>query len=80
MTLSGADDSGPRALFDEAIAAYGPALQRLTHAYESRPDRRADLLQEIHLALWQSLQRFDGRLDLHGSWRNVVDLLRIARG
>lgn len=69
MTLltAGADQAGPRALFDQAVAAYGPALQRLTLAYESVPDRRADLLQEIYLALWQSLQNFDGRCAL-GTW------------
>lgn len=67
MTQTGAEPSGPRALFDQAMATYGPALHRLTHAYEYSPDRRADLLQEIHLALWQSLQRFDGRCAL-GTW------------
>lgn len=67
MTQPGADPSGRRALFDQAIASHGPAMQRLTYAYESLPDRRADLLQEIHLALWQSLQRFDGRCAL-GTW------------
>ena len=55
------------ALFDQAVATYGPALQRLAHAYEATPDRRADLLQEIYLALWQSLQRFNGRCSL-GTW------------
>jgi RNA polymerase sigma-70 factor (ECF subfamily) len=65
---AGADDAARRAaLFDEAAAAYGAALERLTHAYEAVPDRRADLLQEIYLALWQSLRRFDGRCAL-GTW------------
>lgn len=67
MTPSGADQSGPRALFDQAVADYGSALRRLTYAYESRPDRRADLLQEIYLALWQSLRVFDRRCAL-GTW------------
>lgn len=62
-----ADKAGRQALFDQAIGAYGPALQRLTHAYEAIADRRADLLQEIYLALWQSLQAFDGRCAL-GTW------------
>ena len=62
-----ADVAGRQALFDQAIDAYGPALQRLTYAYEAVADRRPDLLQEIYLALWQSLQRFDGRCAL-GTW------------
>ena len=62
-----ADTAGRQALFDRAVAAYAPALHRLTCAYEPLPDRRADLLQEIYLALWQSLQRFDGRCAL-GTW------------
>ena len=62
-----ADKAGRQALFDQAIGAFCPALQRLTHAYEAIADRRADLLQEIYLALWQSLQAFDGRCAL-GTW------------
>jgi RNA polymerase sigma-70 factor (ECF subfamily) len=61
------EDARVRALYDEAVAAYGPALQRLTQAYEADPERRQDVLQEVHLALWQSLSRFDGRCAL-GTW------------
>ena len=50
--------------YADAIAAYGAALERLSRAYESDPDRRLDLLQEIHLALWRSLASFDGRCSL----------------
>ena len=50
--------------YAEAIAAFGPALDRLARAYEPDPDRRRDLLQEIHVALWRSLARFDGRCSL----------------
>lgn len=64
---AGAGDAARQALFDQAAATYGAALERLTHAYEAVPDRRADLLQEIYLSLWQSLQRFDGRCAL-GTW------------
>src|SRR5262245_50709482 len=64
---AGADKTGRQALFDQAIATYGPALHRLTLAYEAVADRRADLLQEIYLALWQSLESFDGRCAL-GTW------------
>lgn len=52
------------ALYEEAVAAYGAALVRLTRAYESDADRRRDLLQDVHLALWRSLVRFDGRCSL----------------
>jgi RNA polymerase sigma-70 factor (ECF subfamily) len=41
--------------YREAAAEYGAALERLARAYEADPDRRRDLLQEIHLALWRSL-------------------------
>jgi RNA polymerase sigma-70 factor, ECF subfamily len=51
-------------LYEEAAAAYGPALERLARAYEADPDRRRDLLQEIHLALWRSFAVFDGRCSL----------------
>jgi RNA polymerase sigma-70 factor (ECF subfamily) len=47
--------------YAEAVAAFGPALERLALAYERDPDKRRDLLQEIHVALWRSFARFDGR-------------------
>jgi len=51
-------------LYERCAAEHGPALARLAHAYESDPDNRRDLLQEIHLALWRSLARFDERCSL----------------
>lgn len=45
----------------EAAASFGAALGRLAHAYEADPDKRRDLVQEIHLALWRSMRGFDGR-------------------
>jgi RNA polymerase sigma-70 factor (ECF subfamily) len=56
--------SHPDDLYKEAANSYGAALERLARGYEMDPDRRLDLLQEIHLALWQSLARFDGRCSL----------------
>ena len=50
--------------YAEAAAAFGPALERLVRGYERDPDKRRDLLQEIHVALWRSLARFDGRCSL----------------
>jgi RNA polymerase sigma-70 factor, ECF subfamily len=52
------------ALYEEAVGAYGAALGRLARSYEGDADRRQDLLQEIHLALWTSLERFDGACSL----------------
>ena len=50
--------------YAEAAKTFGPALNRLARAYEADADHRLDLLQEIHLALWRSLERFDGRCAL----------------
>jgi RNA polymerase sigma-70 factor (ECF subfamily) len=55
---------GQDALYEEAAAAYGAALDRLARAYEFDPDVRRDLLQEIHLQLWRSLAQFDRRCSL----------------
>jgi RNA polymerase sigma-70 factor (ECF subfamily) len=43
---------------------HAAALERLTRAYEPDADRRLDLLQEVHPALWRSLASFDGRCSL----------------
>lgn len=57
--LSGQDD-----LYQRAAAEYGPALGRLERGYKADPDKRRDLLQEIHLALWRSFERFDAHCSL----------------
>src|SRR5688572_9256168 len=51
-------------LYREAVATCGAALDRLARAYEADPDKRRDLLQEIHVALWQSFEHFEGRCSL----------------
>jgi RNA polymerase sigma-70 factor (ECF subfamily) len=61
------DSSRVRELYDRAVADYGNALKRLTRAYEADADKRRDVLQEIHMAIWESLARFDGRCAL-GTW------------
>jgi RNA polymerase sigma-70 factor (ECF subfamily) len=48
-------------LYQAAVEAYGAALERLARGYEADLDRRRDLLQDVHLALWRSLASFDGR-------------------
>jgi RNA polymerase sigma-70 factor (ECF subfamily) len=54
----------PDELFEDTAVQYGPALERLAHAYEADPEIRRDLLQEIHIALWRSFAGFDGRCSL----------------
>ncbi len=44
--------------YREAIARYGPDLARFAHGYERDPARRQELLQDIHVALWQSFANF----------------------
>ena len=51
-------------LYAEAMEAYSAALERLVRAYEFDTDKRRDLLQEIHLALWRSFEKFEGRSSL----------------
>lgn len=51
-------------LYTDVAAEYGAALERLARAYERDADRRRDLQQEIQVALWRSLARFDGRCSM----------------
>jgi len=52
------------ARYQEAAAAFGPAMQRLARANEANAERRRDLLQDMHVALWRSLAAFDGRCSM----------------
>src|SRR2546423_11701387 len=51
-------------LYRQAADEHGPALTRLARAYEADHDRRRDLLQEIHVALWRSFRLYDGRCSM----------------
>lgn len=51
-------------LYQDAVAGFGPALDRLARAYEGDADKRRDLVQEIHFQLWRSFQLYDGRCSL----------------
>jgi RNA polymerase sigma-70 factor (ECF subfamily) len=51
-------------LYDQASLAHSAALERLARAYEANPEKRRDLLQEIHLELWKSFEGFDGRCSM----------------
>lgn len=39
-------------------------MGRLASAYQADPDKRRDLLQEIHIALWRSFAGFNGACSL----------------
>ena len=60
---SGHDDArgGGEERYAEVAREFGAALERLAGGYERDPDARRDLLQDIHVALWRSLARYDGR-------------------
>ncbi len=47
--------------YTEAADQFGSALERLVRAYEMDPEKRRDLIQEIHFQLWRSFERFDAR-------------------
>ncbi len=51
-------------LYGQAITEHGTMIRRLGRGYEADPERRRDLLQDIHLELWRSLELFDGRCAL----------------
>ena len=56
--------SGQDDLYQQVAASFGAALDRLARAYEAHLDRRRDLLQEIHLALWRSFESYGARCSL----------------
>jgi RNA polymerase sigma-70 factor (ECF subfamily) len=51
-------------LYEQAAAEFGGAVSRLASAYDADPDKRADLRQEIHLALWRSFAGFNGHCSM----------------
>jgi hypothetical protein len=54
-----ADSAADRdALYQQAAAAYSGAIERLARGYEPDPDKRRDLVQDIHVALWRSFAQF----------------------
>ncbi|MEO0423880.1 MAG: RNA polymerase sigma factor [Pseudomonadota bacterium] len=62
LPVAEATDEGraPLAL-DDVLREHGPMLARIAATYEADPMRREELVQEIVLAIWRSLQRFEGR-------------------
>ncbi len=51
-------------LYRDAAEQFGSSLERVAKAYEADPEKRRDLIQEIHFQLWRSLGRFDARCSL----------------
>ena len=51
-------------LYQQTATTYGAALERLAKAYEADPEKRRDLLQEIHVAIWQSFTGFNNLCSL----------------
>ena len=54
----------PDERYQAAAAEFGPAILRLARGYENDAEKRRDLVQDIHLALWRSFALFDGRCSL----------------
>ncbi len=65
--------------YADVARTFGPALDRLAAGYERDPDARRDLLQEIHVALWRSLPRWDRRCSLRTWVYRVAHNTAISR-
>ena len=50
--------------YTQAVASFGPALQRLVRGFEADADQRRDLLQDIHIELWRSMRVFEEQCSL----------------
>ncbi|MDH0863801.1 sigma-70 family RNA polymerase sigma factor [Mitsuaria sp. GD03876] len=58
------DPARQDALYREAAQRHGPDIARFVAGYEREPARRQELLQDVHVALWQSLAGFRGQCSL----------------
>jgi RNA polymerase sigma-70 factor (ECF subfamily) len=52
------------ARYEEAVSAHGADIARFAAGYEHDSSKRQELLQEVHLALWQSLAGYRGQCAL----------------
>ena len=50
--------------FESVLAEYGSLLSRVATSYEANSALRQELLQEMCLAVWQALNRFEGNSSL----------------
>jgi RNA polymerase sigma-70 factor (ECF subfamily) len=46
--------------FEEIVKQHAPLIRRIARSYEANTARADELVQDIHLALWQALPRFRG--------------------
>lgn len=46
--------------FEDIAKQHAPLIRRIARSYEANAARADELVQEIHLALWQALPRFRG--------------------
>jgi RNA polymerase sigma-70 factor (ECF subfamily) len=51
-------------VYEEVFGTFGGAIDRLARSYEADAEKRRDLLQDIHLAIWRSLDKFDRQCSL----------------
>jgi RNA polymerase sigma-70 factor, ECF subfamily len=76
MANSAADQD---TLYQEAAAAHSAAIERLARGYEPDPDKRRDLIQDIHVALWRSFAHFAGRASMRTWVYRVAHNTAISR-
>ena len=57
-------DADQDAWYRNTATQFGGAIARLAAAYERDIEKRADLAQEIHFALWRSYAHFRGACSL----------------
>jgi RNA polymerase sigma-70 factor (ECF subfamily) len=50
--------------FEDIARQHAPLIRRIARSYESNTARAEELVQEIHVALWQALPRFRGEASL----------------
>ena len=75
-----ADSAADRdALYHQAAEVYSDAIKRLARGYEPDPDKRRDLVQDIHVALWRSFAQFAGRASMRTWVYRVAHNTAISR-
>jgi RNA polymerase sigma-70 factor, ECF subfamily len=67
------------ALYQQAAETYSGAIDRLARGYEPDPDKRRDLVQDIHVALWRSFAQFAGRASMRTWVYRVAHNTAISR-
>lgn len=66
-------------MYQQASAEYSGGIDRLARGYEPDPDKRRDLVQDIHVALWRSLAQFAGRASMRTWVYRVAHNTAISR-